>query len=110
MSPRSRHNGYMKRAKISQLRDRLSEFLDHVRAGGHVLVLDRDRPIAEIIPVRTTGSGTGTPDVERIAALEREGIVRGPSVRLPPELLDEAPPGKGGGVLAALLQERESTR
>ena len=99
----------MKRAKISQLRDRLSEFLDHVRAGGHVLVLDRDRPIAEIIPVRNAGGGS-SPDGERLAILEREGIVRGPSSRLPRELLDDTPPGKGAGVLAALLEERESSR
>jgi len=99
----------MKRAKISQLRDRLSEFLDHVRAGGHVLVLDRDRPIAEIIPVRTAWGGAG-PDGERLAALEREGVVRGPNSRLPRELLNNAPPGKGADVLAALLEERESSR
>lgn len=100
----------MKRAKISQLRDRLSEFLDHVRAGGRVLVLDRDRPIAEIVPVRGAGTGAGATDAERLAALEREGVVRGASGRLPNELLNQRPPGKGARVLAALLEERESGR
>jgi prevent-host-death family protein len=99
----------MKRAKISQLRNRLSEFLDHVRAGGRVLVLDRDRPIAEIIPVRTAEGGKGN-DGERLAALEREGVVRGPSSRLPQDLLNSDPPGRGADVLAALLEERESSR
>ncbi len=99
----------MKKTVMSQLRNRLSEFLDHVRAGGHVLVLDRDKPIAEIIPVKTGGGGAG-PDGERLAALQRDEVVRGPSRPLPRELLNIAPPGTGAGVLAALLEERESSR
>lgn len=97
----------MKRAKIFQLRDCLSQFLDHVRAGGRVLELDRDKPSVEIIPVRTAGGGAGS-DGERLAALEKEGVVRGPSSRLTHELLNGALPGKGADVLAALLEERES--
>ena len=71
-------------------------------------MLDRDRSIAEIIPVRVSG-GTG-PDEERLAALERAGFDRGPQSRLPRELLEISPPGTGADVLAALLEERESSR
>ena len=41
----------MKKAKIGELRNGLSRYLDHVRAGGSVVVYDRDTPIAEIVPV-----------------------------------------------------------
>ncbi len=41
----------MKKAKIAELRNGLSRYLDHVRAGGTVLVYDRDKPIAEIVPL-----------------------------------------------------------
>ena len=96
----------MKRVMISQLRNRLSEFLDHVRAGGRVLVLDRGRPVAEIVPVG--GSGTGTSATERLAALERDGILRVARSRMPRELVQEGPRGRSAGVLQALLQEREA--
>ena len=36
------------KATISDLRNRLSDYLRKVRAGETVLVLDRDRPIARI--------------------------------------------------------------
>ncbi len=98
----------MKRVMISQLRNRLSEFLDHVRAGGRVLVLDRDRPVAEIVPVG--GSGTGATDTERLAALERDGILRVARSRMPRDLLQERLRGASAGVLEALLQEREAGR
>jgi prevent-host-death family protein len=93
---------------ISQLRNRLSEFLDHVRAGGRVLVLDRDRPIAEIVPV--SRGGTGATDAERLAALERDGIVRVARSRMPRELLESRPRGTSAGVLEALLRAREAGR
>jgi prevent-host-death family protein len=99
----------MKRAKISELRDRLSQYLDHVRAGGRVLILDRNRPIAEIVPIRGAGGSSGT-DAERLAALEREGIIRRGSGKPPARPAVEDLPGEGAGVLGALLDERERGR
>lgn len=40
----------MKRAQVSELKARLSEFLAGVRAGGDVVVYDRVTPIARIVP------------------------------------------------------------
>ena len=40
----------MKQAKIGERRNHLSNYLEHVRGGGEVVVLDRDRPIARIVP------------------------------------------------------------
>ncbi len=44
----------MTSVRIAQLKDHLSEHLRAVEAGGEITVLDRDRPIARIVPVATT--------------------------------------------------------
>lgn len=41
----------MKSVKIAELKDHLSEHLRAVEQGGEVVVTDRNRPIARIIPV-----------------------------------------------------------
>lgn len=41
----------MKTVKIAELKNRLSEHLRAVERGSEVVVLDRDRPIARIVPV-----------------------------------------------------------
>ena len=45
----------MRTANIAELRDRLTQFLREVRAGEEIIVRDRKRPIAKIVPP-TTGS------------------------------------------------------
>ena len=40
----------MKAVKISELKTHLSAYLRRVRKGEHILVMDRDEPIAEISP------------------------------------------------------------
>jgi prevent-host-death family protein len=40
----------MKSVRIADLKARLSEFLRQVRAGDTVVVLDRDTPVAQIVP------------------------------------------------------------
>lgn len=42
----------MKSVKIAELKDKLSEHLRSVEAGEEVIVTDRNRPIARIIPVQ----------------------------------------------------------
>lgn len=42
----------MRQVRIAELKARLSEFLRAVRAGESIAVLDRDQPVAEIVPVR----------------------------------------------------------
>jgi len=40
-----------RKVKIGELKARLSEHLRHVRKGHTITVMDRDTPVAEIIPV-----------------------------------------------------------
>jgi prevent-host-death family protein len=41
----------MNSANISELRDRLSDYLRRVRRGETIIVLDRDTPVARLEPV-----------------------------------------------------------
>ena len=101
----------MKKAKIAQLRNGLSRYLDHVRAGGTVLVYDRETPIAEIVPLAKSKSRNKKDiDEERLARLERQGSITRGTGDLAAWLKTHKPieiPG-GAGVLEALLEERES--
>ena len=47
----SGHNEVMKSVQIAQLKSRLSQHLREVRAGETLTVLDRDTPIARIVPI-----------------------------------------------------------
>ncbi|MGH7813834.1 MAG: type II toxin-antitoxin system Phd/YefM family antitoxin [Candidatus Binataceae bacterium] len=102
----------MKRAKIAELRNGLSRYLDYVRAGGNVIVCDRDTPIAEIVPLSHAPRGKRTAESgeTRLERLERKGIIhRGTGdfgewlkhhkpIRLP----------SGASLVDAILEERES--
>lgn len=48
----SGHNSGMKEVRIAELKSRLSEYLRAVRGGETISVLDRETPIARIVPVR----------------------------------------------------------
>ena len=97
----------MKYAKIGQLRDGLSRYIDAVREGSEVIVLDRDRPVARLVP---TGGARPAPgkDEERLADLERRGLVRRGKGRYPAVLRGARPAPVRGSVVADLRSERES--
>ncbi len=101
----------MKKAKIAELRNGLSRYLDHVRAGGSVLVYDRDTPIAEIVPLtRSKSRSKKDRDEERLVRLERKGAIRRGTGDFSAWLKTHKPikiPG-GAGVVQALLEDRES--
>ena len=82
----------MKRASLTETKNRLSALIDEVREGETVLVLDRGRPVARIESV--SGGSRDAPG--RLDRLERKGLVtrgRGP---LPAEVLARRPPGPAG--------------
>jgi antitoxin (DNA-binding transcriptional repressor) of toxin-antitoxin stability system len=99
----------MKRATISQTKNQLSALLEHVKRGEEVLILERDVPIARIVPVH----GVGPRDAgSMLAELERRGVVR--TSRKPADAKLTArlgpPPVARGDILAALLADREEAR
>jgi antitoxin (DNA-binding transcriptional repressor) of toxin-antitoxin stability system len=101
----------MKKAKIAELRNGLSRYLDHVRAGGSVIVYDRETPIAEIVPMTHRKNRSKKDlDEERLERLERRGAIRRGTGDFGEWLKTHKPikiPG-GAGVVEALLEDRES--
>ena len=98
----------MNRVSISELKARLSEYLEAVRAGEEVIVTDRGRPVARIAPV------SGPEDSEsRLQMLIRTGQAR-PPVRtggLDLELLRaHRPTVPGAGLSEAIIEERSEGR
>ncbi|HJU22730.1 MAG TPA: type II toxin-antitoxin system prevent-host-death family antitoxin [Casimicrobiaceae bacterium] len=96
----------MKRVTISQAKNHLSELLASVKRGESVLILERDRPIARLVPIDASEQS----DDERLADLERRGIIRRatkpPRKTLPPPIDWPA----GVSLLEALLADREEAR
>ena len=112
----------MTKAGIANLKNNLSRYLDVVRAGGEVVVLDRDTPVARIVPfTRPLGVAAGAepgqaaPEDERLAALERQGLIkRGDRSAVRDWVRTHRPvrlPRGGGSVVETLLEmRREDTR
>jgi prevent-host-death family protein len=101
----------MKRATISQTKNNLSALLKHVKRGEEVLILERETPIAKIVPVERVARR----DLASLLAdLERRGIVRTGRRKADPELTRKlGPPPKarsGADIVAALLADREDSR
>ncbi len=46
------HNMTMRQVRIAELKARLSEYLRTVRRGETIAVMDREVPVAQIVPVR----------------------------------------------------------
>lgn len=94
----------IKTASVSELKAKLSAFLDIVRQGNEVLVTDRGKLIARLAPVKG-----GRLEDSRRDRLLRTGRLRSPARALPKNFWDQAHPiDQEGRSLAALLAERES--
>jgi prevent-host-death family protein len=88
---------------VAQLKAKLSEYLARVRAGEEVLVTDHGRPVARIVPAQT--------DAEELAELERKGLIRVGTMRIPKGFFDAPRPADpDGSVRAALIEERREGR
>jgi prevent-host-death family protein len=95
----------VKSAKIADLKNNLSRYLEHVKAGGSVMVLERDRPVAQIVPLSGSRGRRAGVDA-RLARLERRGIIRRGTGGLPDWLGQRRPPRLRGSVLKDVLAER----
>jgi prevent-host-death family protein len=98
----------MKKAKIGELRNNLSRYLDRVRAGETITVLDRNQPIAQIVPVRDQPHMS---DEDRLASLERRGLARRGRGDLRKWLREHKPIEIPGESLSqAVIEDRERGR
>lgn len=84
----------MTQVKIADLKSHLSAYLKKVRHGDEILVLDRETPIAKLIPISAS-----KPQLQIIRAKKPYAAIR--DVVLPP------PPQKSFDVLKYLEEERK---
>ncbi len=99
----------MKKASITEAKNRLSALIDGVKKGSPVLIVDRGRPVARLEPVTSLG------EVEqhgRLSRLIREGIVRPGRTPLSSSLFIAQPPRprRDTSAVAALVAERRESR
>ena len=93
----------MQRAAISKLKSSLSGYLERVKAGEEVIVTDRGKPVARLVPYTLDG-----PDPDDIDDLVHAGLMRRRTAKLPDDFWDQPlVPDPEGFVLKALLDERE---
>ncbi len=93
-------------AKVSELKAGLSAYLEQVKRGEQVVITERGRSIAKIVPIPQSE----VDEDEQIRDLERRGIVLPPEDPrgVPPEYWTmELPEDPDGLVLKQLLKDRE---
>jgi prevent-host-death family protein len=95
----------MRSASISEAKAKLSALLDLVRAGETIVVTDRGKPVARIVPAIETDDHEG-----RLARLERAGLVRRGTGKPPLDLILKPGPRARASVVEALLEERRQGR
>ncbi len=105
-SPGCDYISHMTTTSISQLKARLSFFIDLVRHGDEVLVTDRGRPVARIAPVQGEDEELG-----RREMLIRTGRLKAPSKPVSARFWKRMRPVDAEGrSLSVLLEERSDGR
>ena len=96
----------MKTAAVSEIKARLSEYLNQVKAGMEILITDRGKPVARLVPLsRSKGLK------ESMVRMEKQGLIRVGSGKLPKNFWRiHRPDDPNGMVLKTLLEEREVGR
>ena len=93
----------MKTTTVSKLKASLSEYLRSVKAGEEVLVTERGRPVAKLIPA---ASSNLLPD--HLLEMQKQGLVKLGSGKLPKGFWNlPRPKDPKGLVVKAVLRERE---
>ncbi len=96
----------MPTAAVSELKARLSAYLSKVKAGAEVLITDRGKPIARLVPISRSKNTR-----ESLVRIEKQGLIRIGSGKLPKDFwaMPRAEDPKGL-VLKALIEERKKGR
>jgi prevent-host-death family protein len=93
----------MKTTTVSKLKASLSEYLRSVKAGEEVLVTERGRPIAKLIPSASSKSMH-----DNLVEMEKQGFVKLGSGKLPKGFWNlPRPKDPKGLVVKAVIRERE---
>ncbi len=96
----------MRSVSISELKAKLSQYIDVVRSGHEVVVTDRGAPVARLSSI---GGARGAE--ARLKDLIRTGRIRPPIRRGPVDFRQHNPPADPAGRgLQVLLEERRGAR
>lgn len=100
----------MRSVSVSKLKAELSAYLAMVKAGEEVLVTDRQKPVAKLVPLPPA-----TDHWARLQEMERQGIVRLPKQRPTREWWEAfdklpMPDDPDGLALKALIADRDEER
>ena len=90
----------MTTASISELKANLSRYVNEVRRGGEVQVLDRGMPVARLVPAAAGN------DPQALDRLVSRGLIR-PGKGDPTAVLKEPPLELPVSILDALLEDRD---
>lgn len=97
----------MKTAQVAELKASLSRYLARVKAGEEVIVTERGRPIARIVPI----SKPQDDEEVRLRQMEVQGLIRTGSGKLQKGFWDVPRPGDPDGIVRRnLLEERREGR
>jgi len=96
-------------ATVSEAKSHLSALLRRVEQGETLLILHRGRPVARVSPITATDILV---DEDRLARLERTGLIRRALEPPNAQLLDDAVPTltEETGLVQAVLAERAEAR
>lgn len=96
----------MKTVGIAELKNRLSHYLEGVQRGEEILIRDRNKPIARIVPLKSSEF------TEEELALAAAGILRLPEqAALPADFWTEPRPGVAAkDAVNAVIAERKESR
>ena len=90
----------MTTASISELKANLSRYLDEVRRGGEVQILDRGMPVARLVPAGAEN------DPKALESQVSRGLIR-PGKGDAAAALKEPPLELSASILDALLEDRD---
>lgn len=92
----------MKQVSVTELKNRLSEYLRLVKSGESIEVVERSIPVARLEPLREDAAG-GSGSLERLL---RDGIATRASRKISRGALRQKPVPCKGDVVRALIEER----
>jgi len=68
----------MKAAKVSELKAGLSKYLARVKRGEQVVITERGKPVAKLVPLPPRPHDTDEAEWARLLDLERRGVLKLP--------------------------------
>ena len=97
----------MTTASVTEAKNNLSKLLRKVRNGETILILDRNVAVARLEPLP---AGSAEADEARLLELERKGLLKRGTGKLPKDFWTRPLPDLKGSAVEALLRDREEAR